>query len=143
MGNLFSSSKSKPKTFDSIVLNELNRPLVPDIQHRIFQRLNETDEIIQCLGDKNKEQDDQLQTNTVNLKQFKIQTNQDIQKFREQIKAISIDINTLVNNDKVLHKKIANMEKELTQLRRLKEKPSISGLYQDVEVSQNHQLSSK
>ena len=116
MGNFFTK---KERSIDSVVLDELNRPLIPDVQHNIFNRLNILEKAQDDLVTKVSNIEDTLKMLNENIAHRNVTTNTDIYKANESIHNICTDMGKLVKNDQILkkHKQAKNLEqKELLLL---------------------------
>jgi hypothetical protein len=123
MGNIF---VKKERTVDSVILDELNRPLIPDIQHLIFKRLNSLENnndnvLLQIDGIK-----DSLKVLNDNIAHRNVTFNTDIYKANESINNVCSDMAKLVKNDQILMKKLDKLK---TQIDDIDKKSTIQGLY--------------
>lgn len=124
MGNLINTPTSKKqRTFDSIVSEELQKPLMPDVQHYIHNRLNQQEKSIEHLQDnirdiKTQLQDilDSLKVINTNITQHKIRVNKDVYKLIESTGTICEDLDKLVKNDRILKREIDQIRTKIHDL---------------------------
>ena len=118
MGNLFGK---KNRDFNSVVLDELNRPLIPDVQKEIFDRLMSLESDMKEKKLKQNEIDDRLNAVNDTVSHKNITTGNDIYKINEALHKVDItirdilkDLKRLVDNDQFLKEQIDNMNKQNT-----------------------------
>lgn len=119
MGNLFTSRKNRD--FDSVVLDELNRPLIPSFQKEVLDRLMALEQDMKQLKQDQSNIDSRLDLINDNISHKNVTTGNDIYKINETlhkvdnaIQDIFQDLSKLVNNDKILMHKIENMNQHTT-----------------------------
>lgn len=130
MGNFFTK---KETSIDSVILDELNRPLIPDVQHNIFNRLNmlekNQDDILTRIADI----EDTFNMLKENIAHRNVTTNTDIYKVNESIHNICTDMGQLAKNDQILKNKLDETKKQLDNIKKqitdVEKKSTIQGLY--------------
>jgi hypothetical protein len=123
MGNFFTK---KERSIDSVVLDELNRPLIPDVQHNIFNRLNILEKAQDDLVTKVSNIEDTLKMLNENIAHRNVTTNTDIYKANESIHNICTDMGKLVKNDQILKKQLDDLKDKMFDIEK---KSTIQGLY--------------
>lgn len=123
MGNFFTKKNSN---FDSVILDELNRPLVPDVQHTIFTRLTALEKIQSEHIRRLEGIDDTLKALNENIGQRNIIFNNDIYKTKESLHNICMDMDKLVKNDQILKRDIDKFKQQIDEIDK---KSTIQGLY--------------
>jgi hypothetical protein len=132
MGGFFSKSK-KHRSFDSLILDELNKPLIPEVHYDIFNRLNTLEKDITDMKDTLMSIENSITICNENTVQHKVKTNNDlyqtngmVNNANENIRVICSDMERLVNNDKHLMVRIDSLQKECQEY---KLKNTVEGMY--------------
>jgi hypothetical protein len=126
MGNLFAK---KPRSIDSIILDELNRPLIPDVQHNIYSRLNQherkQDEMMKSI----ESIQDDIKCIKENIAHGNVTRGNEMYQVNEKIHHICDDMRKLLKNDQILKSQID----DLTQANQVHglyaSRASVSGVY--------------
>lgn len=115
MGNLCSlfSNDKHPRSRESVILTELERPLMPDSQHVLHCRINEIESDIEKIQYEIKDLKDCFKTMTQNITQVKVIHVNDVCKINTTINTICRDMEKLLNNDKHLKNDIIQMRIDL------------------------------
>lgn len=118
MGNLF---VKKARSYDSIVLDELNRPLIPDVQHNIFSRLTALEKEVSDIKDQQSETSERMEILNKTISHKNVSTGNDIYKINEALHQVDLairdilaDLDRLVKNDSILKKEIEDMNSRTT-----------------------------
>lgn len=123
MGNLF---VKRQRSFNSIALEELNRPLIPDVQHDIYSRLNILEKTQQDLVLKVDNIQDSLKIINDNTAHRNVTINTDLYKINESIHNICTDMGKLVKNDKILKSQLDIVKDKINDIEK---KKTIQALY--------------
>lgn len=123
MGNFFAK---KQRSFDSVVLEELNRPLIPDVQHDIFVRLNALEKSQDEINIRLEDIKDSLKALNENIAHRNITSSNDLYKANESIHSICLDMGKLVKNDQILKKQLDGIKVRMDDIEK---KNTIQGLY--------------
>jgi regulator of replication initiation timing len=123
MGNIFAK---KERTIDSVILDELNRPLIPDIQHIIFDRLNSLEKNYDTVMFEIEGIKDSLKVLNENIAHRNVTFNTDVYKANESINNVCSDMTKLVKNDQILMKKLDKLKDQIDDIDK---KSTIQGLY--------------
>lgn len=120
MGNLFTFTK-KNRDYDSVILDELNRPLIPNIQLEIFTRLNKLEQDSSDLKTTQTEIYDRLNIVNDTVSHKNVTIGNDIYKINEALHKVDVairdilaDLERLVKNDQILKKEIDIINKQTT-----------------------------
>ena len=85
MGNLITR---RNRDLDSVVLDELNRALIPDIQRELFERLVNLESEMKSIRTKQIEIDERLVVVNNNVLHKNVTTGNDIYKINEALKSL-------------------------------------------------------
>jgi acid stress-induced BolA-like protein IbaG/YrbA len=140
MGNLFIK---RPRSIDSIILDELNRPLVPDVQHNIYSRLNELEQTQEELTRTIKSIEDVIKGINENIAHRNITSGNEMYQVNEKIHNICDDMRKLLKNDQIIKAQIDDLT-QTTQIHGLYEsRASTSGVYSTQPVLDSQMLKSE
>jgi seryl-tRNA synthetase len=140
MGNLFSK---KPRSIDSIILDELNRPLIPDVQHNIYSRLNELEQKQEEMMKSLESIQDDIKGINENIAHRNVTTGNEMYQVNEKIHNICDDMRKLLKNDQILKSQMD----DLTQINQVHglytSRASTTGVYSTQQLDDNRILESE